>query len=412
MPQKSSTETTSSSAEANGFPHAASEAKPAVVFPTAKTSKEKADDQPAPDAPQDKAADTSVAKPTDDSSDTKHDDEPAIAPSPAISRRPSGRFMDVVHPSSVMRGHSVSQPRTGVTLQPTGSYLSGRAGNNGQQGVNMTEDAEDASSDMMADDNTAHSPAADREIKRRPLRLVLQPDPSHVAEGLTSDNVSLNTKDVPDYESMASEAEASTDSAFIEEGLLAEDAPAKAADSEGLTMDELTADDDHLVTDAAAGDEVVEHHDEAADTDIAADRTSLEATIDEIEASEVSEQLDADATSVGASSKQPAADTSELDSELMAIESMDESGAEIAGDETPRRPHTPGDIPQQYTAGDEIAPDPEPMFDAAASQPATGEALQPDKKKSGIGTILLIILFALIGVGGGAAAYFFLLYYK
>lgn len=299
-----------------------------------------------------------------------------------------------------MRGHSVSQPRTGVTLQPTGSYLSSRAGNDGQQGVNMAETTEDVSSDMMADDSTAHSSAADREIKRRPPRLVLQPDPSHVAEGLTSDNVSLNTKDVPDYESMASEAEASTDSAFIEEGLLAEDAPAKAADSEGLTMDELTADDDHLVTD------------EAADTDITADRTSLEATIDEIEASEVGEQLDTDATSVDASSKQPAADTSELDSELMAIESMDESGAEIADDETPRRPHTPGDIPQQYTAGDEIAPDPEPMFDAAASQPATGEALQPDKKKSGIGTILLIILFALIGVGGGAAAYFFLLYYK
>lgn len=310
-----------------------------------------------------------------------------------------------------MRGHSVSQSRAGVTLQPTGSYLSGRAGNDGQQGVNMAETTEDVSSDMMADDSTAHSSVADREIKRRPPRLVLQPDPSHVAEGLTSDNVSLNTKDVPDYESMASEAEASTDSAFIEEGLLAEDAPAKAADSEGLTMDELTADDDRLVTDAEAGDEVVEHHDEAADTDIAADRTSLEATIDEIEASEVSEQLDADATSVGASSKQSAADTSELDSELMAIESMDESDAETV-DETPRRPHTPGDIPQQYTAGDEIAPDPEPMFDAAASQPATGEALQPDKKKSGIGTILLIILFALIGVGGGAAAYFFLLYYK
>ena len=397
--------------EANGFPHAASETKPAVVFPDIKTPAKKADSQATSDAPQDKAADTSVAKPTDDSSDTKHDDEPAVAPSPAISRRPSGRFMDVVHPSSVMRGHGIHQPRAGVTLQPTGSYLSGRTGNDGQRGVNMTEHAEDASSDMMADDNTAHSLAADREIKRRPPRLVLQPDPSHVAEGLTSDNVSLNTKDVPDYESMASEAEASTDSAFIEEGLLAEDAPAKAADSEGLTMDELTADDDRLVTDAEAGDEVVEHHDEAADTDIAADRTSLEATIDEIEASEVSEQLDADATSVGASSKQSAADTSELDSELMAIESMDESDAETV-DETPRRPHTPGDIPQQYTAGDEIAPDPEPMFDAAASQPASGEALQPDKKKSGIGTILLIILFALIGVGGGAAAYFFLLYYK
>lgn len=382
-----------------------------MVFPDIKTPDKKANDQPASDAPQDKAADTSAAKPTDDSSDTERGNESTVAPSPAISRRPSGRFMDVVHPSSVMRGHSVSQSRAGVTLQPTGSYLSGRAGNDGQQGVNMAETTEDVSSDMMADDSTAHSSVADREIKRRPPRLVLQPDPSHVAEGLTSDNVSLNTKDVPDYESMASEAEASTDSAFIEEGLLAEDAPVKAADSEGLTMDELTADDDHLVTDAAAGDEVVEHRDEAADTDIAADRTSLEATIDEIEASEVSEQLDADATSVGASSKQSAADTSELDSELMAIESMDESDAETV-DETPRRPHTPGDIPQQYTAGDEIAPDPEPMFDAAASQPATGEALQPDKKKSGIGTILLIILFALIGVGGGAAAYFFLLYYK
>lgn len=316
--------------------------------------------------------------------------------------------MDVVHPSSVMRGHGIHQPRTGVTLQPTGSYLSGRTGSNGQQGVSMTEHAEDESNNMMADDITAHSSEVGREIKRRPTRLVLQPDPSHVAEGLTSDNVSLNTKDVPDYESMASEAEASTDSAFIEEGLLAEDASSEVVDSEGLTMDELTADDDHLVTD---DEESVEHHDETSDTDATTGRASLEATIDEIEAGEVDGQLDADATSADSSSKRSAADTSELDSELMAIEAMDEGGIDTA-DEAPYRPHTPGDIPQQYTTGDEIAPDPEPMFDAAASQPATGEALQPDKKKSSLGTILLIILFALIGVGGGAAAYFFLLYYK
>lgn len=400
------------STEANGFPHAASEAKPAVVFPTTKTPKEKADDQAAPDAPQNKAADTPAVKPANDSSDAKQDDDESITtPPPTISRRPSGRFMDVVHPSSVMRGHGIHQPRTGVTLQPAGSYLSGRAGNDGQQGVNMTEDAEDASSDMMADDNTARSSAADHDIKRRPPRLVLQPDPSHVAEGLTSDNVSLNTKDVPDYESMASEAEASTDSAFIEEGLLAEDAPAEVADGEGLTMEELTADDDHLVTDDVAETEAGEHYGEAADTDIVADRASLEATIDEIEASEVGEQLDTDAASADSSSKQSAADALELDSELMAIEAMDEGGIDTA-DEAPYRSQALGDIPQQYTTGDEIAPDPEPMFDAAASQPATGEALQPDKKKSGIGTILLIILFALIGVGGGAAAYFFLLYYK
>ena len=403
---------TSPATEANGFPHAAAETKPAIIFPNSKVSDkktEKTDEQTSSGTSSDKPTDDSSAvKPTGDASETKHDDEPTIAPSPAISRRPSGRFMDVVHPSSVMRGHSIHQPRTGVTLQPTGSYLSGRTGSNGQQGVSMTEHAEDESNDMMADDITAHSPEAGYEMKRRPTRLVLQPDPSHVAEGLTSDNVSLNTKDVPDYESMASEAEASTDSAFIEEGLLAEDAPSEVVDSEGLTMDELTADDDHLVTD---DEDSVEHHNETSDADAITGRASLEATIDEIEAGEVGGQLDTDTTSADSSPKHSAADTSELDSELMAIEAMDEGGIDTA-DEASYRPHAPGDIPQQYTTGDEIAPDPEPMFDAAASQPAAGETLQPDKKKSSLGTILLILLFALIGVGGGAAAYFFLLYYK
>lgn len=401
------------SVEANGFPHTASDAKPVAVFPVAGAPKQDADNHTVTVASQDKTANSPAKKPSDDTTDAR-EAEPAVPPSPAISRRPAGRFMDVVHPSSVMRGHGIHQPRTGVTLQPTGSYLSGQA-HNGQRGVNMSEDDETVSSDMMADDKAPSMYPADREIKRRPPRLVLQPDPSHVAEGLTSDNVSLNTKDVPDYESMASEAEASTDSAFIEEGLLAEDAPAKTPADEGLTMDELTADDDHLVAEAAesqsANDLSAERSDLDAANGVGADRASLEATIDEIEASEVGEQLDATTQPSDSPTGHSADNASELDSELMAIESMDE-GEDVTGNEPASRPQAPGDIPQQYAAGKEVAPDPEPMFDAAASQPAAGESALADKKKSGIGTILLIILFALIGVGGGAAAYFFLLYYK
>lgn len=64
-----------------------------------------------------------------------------------------------------------------------------------------------------------------------------------------------------------------------------------------------------------------------------------------------------------------------------------------------------GDIPQQWAPVDDSA-EPAPMFDAVADQ---AQQLSPVKKKSGWSVFLIIIAFLLIGIGGGVAVYYFLL---
>lgn len=73
----------------------------------------------------------------------------------------------------------------------------------------------------------------------------------------------------------------------------------------------------------------------------------------------------------------------------------------------PERVEVPagGDIPQQWAPVDDSA-EPAPMFDAVADQ---AQQLSPVKKKSGWSVFLIIIAFLLIGIGGGVAVYYFLL---
>lgn len=74
---------------------------------------------PAPSASNEPESDTAQANLTDQPTQ----DSTQVQTSPTISKKPSGRFMDVIHPSSDMRrGPVASTPsRTGVFIQPADS---------------------------------------------------------------------------------------------------------------------------------------------------------------------------------------------------------------------------------------------------------------------------------------------------
>lgn len=359
------------------------------------------------------------------------------SPAPTISKKPTGRFMDVVHPSSDMKTQRpTAVSRTG-TLQPLSSgYMPTDGAVGGQQSVNAaTEEA--TPTDMSLTDKISESLADGQEpVRKRPARLVIEPDPAHVAEGLTEENLSLDVKDLPDYESIAGEAEGATDSEFVEEGLKLDDFPVDSFDEAAFAAEMSESSLEAPVTEAASAQDT----DGPAGTTMATETTSLapEVVAHEVTESEKPAEPEArekettlstepslpeeppvavESADAGVAATSAATDVDmatppkrplepELDAELLAIEATETVAplppADVAKPET-------GDVPQQYQAADDIAPQPEPMFDAAASQPATQELEHKEKKSSGWGVFFLIILCALVGVAGGVAAHFFLL---
>lgn len=358
------------------------------------------------------------------------------SPAPTISKKPTGRFMDVVHPSSDMKTQRPAVSRT-ATIQPLSSgYMAPSGAVGGQQSVNAaTEEA--TPTDMSLTDKISESLTDGQEpVRRRPARLVIEPDPAHVAEGLTEENLSLDVKDLPDYESIAGEAEGATDSEFVEEGLKLDDFPVDSFDEAAFAAEMSESSLETPAAEAAS----VQDTDEPADTAVATETTSPapEVVTHEVAESEKPAEPEAreeettlstepslpeeppvavESADAGVAETSAATDVDmatppkrplepELDAELLAIEATETVAplppADVAKPET-------GDVPQQYQAADDIAPQPEPMFDAAASQPATQELEHKEKKSSGWGVFFLIILCALVGVAGGVAAHFFLL---
>lgn len=310
-----------------------------------------------------------------------------VEPSPMIARRPSGRFMDVIRPNGSTTKPSSMPSRSGVTLQPTGSYLPGSSAS-GQESVNGASDESEMVNGELA--NAADQAEATPSEPSFHQRLVIQPDPSHLSE-LNPENVSLSPKDVPDYESITSEAEASTDSSFVEEGLIAD----KALNNLETDVDESAPAEELEESEQATG-----QLGDAKSTEIVAPKT-LEATIDEIESDEQG-VLMPDDTTVESDKKPAISQPEEFGDELMSIEAMD------AGAETPDQVDTvksdPADSVMSAALG---SGEGRSIFDTATDQPTAGHSAR--EKKSSIGTVLLIILFALLGIGGGAAAYFLLL---
>lgn len=299
---------------------------------------------------------------------------------PVIARRSSGRFMDVIRPSGATATKSTMPSRSGVTLQPIDSYSSSTEPEPvTTQMINDDRASEETELDSLDQNQTdTHSIESNSH-----QRLVIQPDPAHLVE-LHTDAATLAPKDVPDYESIMSEAEGSTDSDFVEEGLMSE----KVSDElEGVSVKDESP---ISVSDSLSIDAV-----QSGEPPATGQSKTLEATIDEIEADEYAASPTEDSQLPSGA----AANSLEFDRKLMSIEAMDTmsdtstpDGQELRGDAAPI-----GSEENQVRS----------MFDTATQQPTLDRL--PHEKRSGVGTLLLIVLFALLGIGAGAAVYYFLL---
>ena len=310
-------------------------------------------------------------------------DEPLVS-SPSIVKRPSGRFMDVVHPSSDMttqRPAMTRSPRTSVSLRPVGS---------------MSEIIEQGKEDMMSPAVVAPPVSASLDVKEEshteePAFMKNDSRPGESTETATETNEPSLTEKIAESLAQNSASEPLT-SPFIE-NVEVEKRPLGVINT--IPVPDETAD-------VAGVDEEVEVQTDDSPTVSVADAS--------VQSSEV-----ADFATEQSTQAQP-----EFDPALVAVEegssdseAVEESpvvqqfSAEVDEME-PATPFSTGDIPPQYTPDTEQTdPQPQPMFDAAV---ASTQALQhKEKKKSGWLTFLLIILFLAIGVAGGAAAYFLLI---
>ena len=313
---------------------------------------------------------------------------------PAI-KRSSGRFMDVVHPSSDMINNHPPKfrtSRTGVSVNPTNSANLNTETTVAQQDyrppvpeqpeTNSVENNTPAELPNQIDnsDTTNQSPAPLESpfvegavVEKRPLGAVNDPEEnSDDKEILVKQTAIQPLHDIEiDQPEPQAEAETTTEDTAT---------PAEDSNDKGLAP-ELSSDL------------------------MALESTDPSETIDQTEDAPIEETLDLP-TENSADYSYQSSDTSsfrintEIDSQM--TETVKSAPAKSPNPITP----TIGDIPQQYTADPDSEPEPVPMFEAASQSP---ELSHKEKKKSGWLTVLLILLFLIIGAAGGAAAWYFLL---
>ena len=353
---------------------------------------------PAPAAPE-KEAFTSAAKPLTVSRPTPVKTQP----SSMISSHSSGRFMDVVHPSSQMvsgrkmasapsrTGESaVSEAETDETNVPTDVLATPAATETENQSTNAQSFSGDdfmageATTTAAATTDTASPFLTNATVQKRPLGPLNETveEESVIPSSLNENDVEAILNGIPSEEEVTPEVETAA-----EEDTLMPTSP------EGVVETSMPTEETPAPVEEAP---VAEKTAEVADPGI--------------------QLVDKEATAP------------EFDKELMAIEETDveevaeEPVTEAVNQESvlPKEPSTPvepapiakpaaGDIPQQYAVEDIGVADPEaePMYDTAAK--ASSEPKHQEKKKGGWLTVLLILLFLAIGIGGGAAAYYLLI---
>lgn len=276
---------------------------------------------------------------------------------PMISKKLSGRFMDVVHPSSDMRRNSTatSMPsRTGVFIQPLDSLREESV----SEKVVVKEDSSNTVSNSEAVD-----PSSD-----------VQPS---LAGSDTSTEKSLSDKIA---ESLADSSKNIADplpnistpflpNPNIEKRPLGENinpgSPATQIGASDINNESIEPEDDN-----SRGDSIVDE------------------------------------------SLKP-----EFSKEILAVEQMgneepeedkkayNQNGSD-SGQSGGASMQAFGDIMPQYTADEEPVTNPAPIFESASS---VSGSVGKGRKKSGWLTVLLILLFLIIGIGGGAAAWWFMI---
>lgn len=310
--------------------------------------------------------------------------------SPMIAKRPHGRFMDVVHPSS--KSKLVQQRK----MTPNTS----KAGLGDQFGADPAN----------ADDNAN---LADKGIRR----------PSMIGGGNNLNNIHLNENNSSVDAPTSANPEKSLLSSAKKRVVLPQNLEGKTNDSsDAATPVQSKSESTASVSPFISNVEVEKRPlgTPAAATDDANDEGAATAKNDDHKKSlanytprklDISEDDPEDEVEPGGDVGLPP----EFSADVMAAEEADVSSLDAAVDDikaaeqrASKKPNDNDDVsPRHSPKKDSTEPEPKPMFDAASR---TSKNFDPkEESKSGWLTVLLILLFLAIGVAGGAAAYFLLI---
>lgn len=322
---------------------------------------------------------------------------PAVPPegdtvhvSPMIAKRPHGRFMDVVHPSS--KSKLVQQRK----MTPNTSKV-GLGDQSGTDSANK-------------DDSTN---LADKGVRR----------PSMIGGGNNLNNIHSSESSSSVDTSTSANPEKSLLSSAKKRVVLPQNPEGKTNDSSDVATSVQSKSESTAPVSPFISNVEVEKRPlgtPAAATDDANDGGAAIAKNDDHKKSlanytprklDVSEDDPDDEVEPGGDVGLPP----EFSADVMAAEEADVSSLDAAVDDikaaeqrASKKPSDNDDAsPRHLPKKDSTEPEPKPMFDAASR---TSKNFDPkEESKSGWLTVLLILLFLAIGVAGGAAAYFLLI---
>ena len=310
--------------------------------------------------------------------------------SPMIAKRPHGRFMDVVHPSS--KSKLVQQRK----MTPNAS----KAGLGDQSGAGSAN----------TDDNAN---LADKGIRR----------PSMIGGGNSLNNINSNENNSSVDAPTSANPEKSLLSSAKKRVVLPQNPEGKTNDSSDVATPVQSKSESTAPVSPFISNVEVEKRPlgtPAAATDDANDEGAATAKNDDHKKSlanytprklDVSEDDPDDEVEPGGDVGLPP----EFSADVMAAEEADVFSLDAAVDDikaaeqrASKKPSDNDDVsPRHSSKKDSTEPEPKPMFDAASR---TSKNFDPkEESKSGWLTVLLILLFLAIGVAGGAAAYFLLI---
>lgn len=310
--------------------------------------------------------------------------------SPMIAKRPHGRFMDVVHPSSKskivqQRKMTPNTSKAGLGDQsgadPANTDDNASLADKGIRrpsmigGGNNLNNIHSSESSSSVDTSTSANPEKSL-LSSAKKRVVLPQNP----EGKTNDSSDVATSVQSKSESTAP-VSPFISNVEVEKRPLG--TPAAATDDANYGGAAIAKNDDHKkslanytprkldVPEDDSDDEVEPGGDVGLPPEFSADVMAAEE-----------------------------ADVSSLDAAVDDIKAAEQRASKKPGDNDDASPrHSPKKASTE--------PEPKPMFDAASR---TSKNFDPkEESKSGWLTVLLILLFLAIGVAGGAAAYFLLI---
>lgn len=301
--------------------------------------------------------------------------QPEPKPTQTIVKRPSGRFMDVVHPSSDMRSGANQQvapsakpSRQAATLQP-----------------------------IAANDSLAVEAAPEVSVSQSADSA----DTSEVNSGFSGADMDSFEPKNDIIDDVVDDSQKPMQSPFLTEvevdkrplggaSLVGDETQPEAEVSEPVV-------DDFAALDPLAGwqppEEPTSEVDQTPETQPLETENTPQSEVEEVQP--LAPEL--------------AADVVALESDVAMAAKENESTGQSQPTNTDVQPAVQGrgDIPQQYSPEDTDGPEPSAIFDAAAEEP---QSLQhPEKKKSGWMVVVWVLLLIIIGAGLGVAAWYFLL---